>query len=291
MKKTILAALMLTSMSLAANAQEQLANAGFEEWENVSYKKTGFGAKTFNGEEPLNWSSFLDGTGGLKGTAITDVQLYKDTDKRPGSTGMYSARIEARSILAIAIAQGNLTNGCVNMGSMDAKDANGNYNYINHDRADQAMSFTGKPGSFKVWLKGSCSNKASVAIYLVNGKGYYQDPVSSKKPNTATLVAEAKIQTDVTNSWQEYMGEFTYKSDLLPEYVLVNISTSATPGEGNKNDVLYIDDIVMDYTSSVDAIEIAETDVPTAMFNLAGQRISDTTKGIVIKNGKKYVVR
>ena len=43
----------------------------------------------------------------------------------------------------------------------------------------------------------------------------------------------------------------------------------------------------METATGIRGVEAAETDVP--VYNMAGQRVSKHSKGIVIKNGKKYV--
>lgn len=284
MKKQLLL-LFTTMLSASAFSQEQLTNCGFEEWEQVSYKKT---LSTLKGEEPICWSSFLDGTGTLKSTAAA-VQLVKVEDPRPGSEGKLSAKINARSVVGV-MAQGNLTTGCVNMGSMTATDASGNYNYINEEREDQAMRFTGRPSSFKVWLKGNCSQNANVAIHIVT-KGYFQDPVYSNR-NVAKVVASAVLQPTVTDTWTEYTADFKYELDDDPYYILVNISTSAIPGKGAASDVLYVDDIEMVYNESGINHIIADSDSASkTYFNIAGQQVSQSTKGMVISNGRKYINR
>lgn len=282
MKKFYLTVL-ATAFFCSANAQEQLDNNGFEDWETVSY-----GSKS--GEEPVKWSSFLDGTGDKKSLAAA-VQVQKSTEKRPGSEGSYSARINTRVISIPLIgkipAQGNLTTGCVNMGSTTATDASGNYNYINHDRADQSMPFTGRPQKFSVWLKGSCQEEANVTIHLVSD-GYYQDPVYQSR-NKAKEIANAVLHVKPTNDWEEYTCDFNYLSDDAPQYVLVNISTSATPGKGNEKDVLYVDDLQMLY--SEDGInEVTVSESASGYYNLSGQKVSPS-KGIVIHNGKKMVIK
>ena len=106
---------LLGCAAVTANAQYQVQNGGFEEWETVSYQLQSGEAKT--GEEPVHWNSFLTGTGTLK-TVAGDNQLEKVEDPRPGSEGKYSAKLFARNVLSSIYAQGNLTTGCINMGSI-----------------------------------------------------------------------------------------------------------------------------------------------------------------------------
>lgn len=285
MNRTIVLAFVMI-ITLAVNAQEQLLNSGFEDWEEV-----GSGSK--KGDEPVNWSSFLDGTGTLKSIAA-NKQLEKHTESvRPGSSGSACARIWARSMFGI-IAQGNLTTGCVNMGSMTATDAMGNYNYVNEDRKDQAMKFSGRPNAVKVWLKGNCKYNANVAVHLVT-KGYYQDPHANEDKITAQKVAQASMAIAVTDDWTEYTIPFVYTPDFEnsgnPYYALVNISTSATPGSGDAKDELFVDDMEMVYTTTAIHDITNEHYSNNVVYNLEGQQVSNANKGIVIKNGKKYVVR
>ena len=243
MVKRLLTILMLGG-ALSAGAQYQLANNGFENWEEVSYKS---GLSTKKGDEPVKWSSFLDGTGTLKGTAGA-VQLYKEENEK--HSGSYSAKITARKVLTV-IAQGNLTNGCINMGSMSPDDASGNYNYINENRDDQAMKFNGKPDAVKVWIKFNGSNPGSTSLVLVT-KGYYQDPEANDI--TAKKVASAVNKTiSSNNTWTEYTIPFKYEEGVedRPYYAYAAFTTSATPGEGSASDCMYIDDVVMVYNSEL----------------------------------------
>lgn len=234
-------------MTLTAAAQYQVANSDFEVWETVTY-----GGK--RGEEPVRWSSFLDGTGGYKNMAGA-VQLEKSSNElRPGTSGRYSAKIYARNVFFV-VAQGNLTTGCVNMSSMSPSDGSGNYNYINEARKDQAMRFSGRPDAVRVWLKFKGANRAKVSVFLTS-KGYYQDPYANTGKITATLVSKA-IKDDIKSNdkWTEYTIPFGNEgTDEKPYYALVYMATSSKPGKGNRNDYMFIDDMEMLYYSEATAI-------------------------------------
>lgn len=268
--------------TITANAQEQLANSDFEQWESVTYSGR-------TGEEPVKWSSFLDGTGTLKSMAGYS-QLTKSTDVRKDAEGQYCAVINARAVkmgmITLATAQGNLTNGCVNMGSTTATDASGNYNYINEQREDQAMKFTSRPKSLKVWMKGACQYNASIAVHLVKS-GYYQDPESSKNPNTAKKIASATKSIAVTNEWTEYEVDFAYEEGVEdnPEYILVTFASSATPGKANVNDILYIDDLVMVYDTPSVLMGDADDDGSVTMTDV--NIVTDKYLGTDVKLNEK----
>ena len=105
---------MLTT-NLFAQYGAQVDNRGFEQW-------------TSRGEvsvsEPVHWHSGGTATGSYSGWV--DSQIESSTHVRPGSTGSKSVRLYPSSILGIT-ANGNLTNGRMNAGSMSAS-GSGNYN-------------------------------------------------------------------------------------------------------------------------------------------------------------------
>lgn len=246
--KKILTALVCVLVAITAQAQFQLANGDFENWETVEYTST----KVC--EEPVRWSSFYDATGSMKSTGTsTTPQIYKDASTRPGSDGSFSCRITSRSVFGI-VAQGNLTTGCVNMGSMTATDASGNYNYINEARSDQAMRFSGHPDAARFWVRFSGAKTGNCSILLTT-KGYYQDPVYGDR-NTATLVAQSVSGNRIVSNdeWTEYTVPFEWVGDQEPYYALVNVSTCSEPGAGAASDYLYIDDIEMVYNSEATAV-------------------------------------
>lgn len=252
MKKKLFMLLLAGCATLAANAQYQVANSGFENWEAVEYKKT---LSTVKGEEPLSWNSFITGTGNFKSVAAAN-QLEQTTDKRPGSSGSKSARVYARSVIG-QLAQGTLTTGCLNMGSTTATDANGNYTYTNLDNG-QNQKFTGRPDAMHVWVKyiSSQTTYKAKASALLHTEGYYQDPYGNSSSITAELVAAA-TKTDIasSSSWQELtipcVYESKYATEGRPAYALITFSTSSTPGKGDKDDQMYVDDLEFIYYSQL----------------------------------------
>lgn len=270
--------LLLMLISLTTRAQYQLANGDFETWETVEYTST----KVC--EEPVSWSSFYDATGSMKsmGTGTTP-QIYKDASVRPGSTGSSSCRITSRSVFGV-VAQGNLTTGCVNMGSMTATDASGNYNYINEEREDQAMRFTGRPDAVHFWVRFSGTKTGNCSVLLTT-KGYYQDPVYEDR-NTATLVAQALSGTSIVSNdeWTEYTVPFEWLSEEQPYYALVNVSTCSVPGGGNAADYLYIDDIEMAYNSEATAVNYGGENILGS--ELVSEDFSPEKMGEIVTNGR-----
>lgn len=267
MKKILFCA--LSGLVFTANAQNvyQVQNSDFEEWEEVSYTKKGMlgSSTTITGNEPLHWSSFLTGTGKWKSTAGAN-QVEKSTEVRPGSTGKQSVKIFDRNVLAGIIAQGNLTTGCINMGSMSAADANGNYNYTNTDDEAFNQKFTGRPDAMVVWVKfvASGSNKAKVNTIL-HTDGYYQDPEGNTI--TATVIAKAENTSIASsNDWQKLTIPFDYKNEGRPAYALVSFASSNMPGKGAVGNYMLIDDLEYIYNYSLTSATYGATSltVPAA---------------------------
>ena len=258
--KKLFAILIFGAACLGARAQYQLGNSDFEKWEAVTYN-------TYFGDEPKEWSSFLNASGSKKSLGVKAVQLFKSTEVRQGGSGTYCAKITANSVFGV-VAQGNLTNGCINMGSMSAADANGNYNYINEGTDGQAMTFTGKPDAMTIWVNFHAGNggTANVSTILCT-KGYYQDPLANESNGKTwgTLIATAQNnQIKGDDTWVQYTIPFKYVNNgLIPYYALVSISTAASAGDSkkNKNDVLYVDDIEMVYNSELTGAKYNGEDV------------------------------
>ena len=240
--KKLLLSLSLAAIALSAQAQYQLQNNGFEDWEVV---KTSGNTEY---SEPVSWSSFW--------TMTTKSSLYETARgqqleySEDSHSGDFSAKIFARKVITVT-AQGNLTTGCINGGSMTPSDASGNYNYTNEDVEGQAMRFTGRPDAMRVWLKGSTTNPVKIAAYL-HAKGYYQDPNTANTGKLVELIAEATSAPQITSNWTAYTVNFTYSSDSdRPYYALVSFATSSTPGKGSTSDYMYIDDVEMIYYSEL----------------------------------------
>lgn len=262
--KKLFAILIFGAACLGAKAQYQLANSDFEKWEEVSQKLGWFSTKY--GNEPLNWNSFVTGrsAGSTFNSAVQD-QLEKSEDVRPNSLGKYSVKLISKYVNVLgfdaAVAQGNLTTGRINLGSLTPSDANGNYNYVDDNSSDQP--FTGKPDQLRIWVKYSGTKYGTATIYLLT-KGYYQDPMGNTDKITATCVAKAANTELPSNAeWTQYTLSFDYSEGVneTPSYAFVNFSTCNEPGQGQTSDYMLIDDIEMVYNSELTGAKYAGEDV------------------------------
>ena len=251
MKRLFTLLFMGSVSAFTAHAQYQLPNSGFEEWEDVSYK-------TYTGKEPVGWNSFLTGSGSLKKTAGRN-QLEIMSESRPGSTGSKSAKLFARKVLSSIFAQGNLTTGCINMGSMSATNADGNYNYTEIGDGKQNQKFTGLPDAMRIWVKYNSKHENhpyGKVCTILHTEGYYQDPMGNTEKITAKLVGTA-AKTDITSQaeWQELTIPFIYEATTeRPAYALVSFSSNTTPGQGMNGDYMMVDDLEYLYYSELESL-------------------------------------
>lgn len=273
--------LLLCCASLSVSAQYQIPNSDFELWDTETYNKT-------TGDAPVAWNSFLQGSGGLQNAAAAN-QLSKSNDIRPGSKGTYSAKIIDRYINYIIVksyAQGNLTTGCINMGSTTANNpgnsasannsgrgtesltkSTGNYNWTNINDTTHNAQFTGFPDAMHVWIKyySPTTSYRAKATTVLHTNGYYQDPLPKTDDCEGDLVgtaANTNIAPDA-NNWQELTIPFSYPNGTTtrPSFALVTFSTNATPGTGTGSDYMLIDDLEYIYNSSLSDLRFNGTTI------------------------------
>lgn len=222
--------------ALASNvsAQGQIGNSDMEAWESVS-----------SAFEPVNWNSFLSAQGSLTGFAAN--QIEQSSDVRPGSTGTKSARIWTRDAGFNVKANGNVTLGRINMGSITASSPD------NHNislTADPLFSeaLTDSPDSIVFWVKYNAASGTSNARMkaTLHDTYDYRDPEDAS--STPHVVATAVLNYAPTNGWVRMAVPFVYGGPAtVNTFILVTFASNATPGGGAVNDEVYIDDIELIY--------------------------------------------
>lgn len=241
----------ITSAELAVSTTaesvgtKQLDNSDFELWEGSG--------DTY---EPVNWNSFGTGTGSKLGLAIqfAGIRMEKSDDVRPESKGTSSVRIWTGDAI-LAKANGNFTNGRINAGETTASDPK-NYNFS--DINDEAFSdrIGTRPDSLTVWVKYTAANidsKARVSA-IIHDNYSYRDPSGSdpESPNHVVATAELNFPSNGGN-WQRLSIPFEYKGNSLsPDFLLISMTSNATPGGGDVNDALTIDDLHLVYKPSLE---------------------------------------
>ncbi len=236
---------------------------------NYDFVNGGFEGAWSN-NEPTGWHSFATATGGFASFVNSNTaQFTQQSDKRPGSEGKYSARLQSKSMFGVA-ANGNCTNGQINAGSMSASDATKNYNFSDPSNSGYNTPFAGTPDSLVFWAKyipadgdPTNSNNKARAHAVITTAAKYQDPEANN--NYASVkIADAEINYAATSSkgWQRLSVPFKYYS-VNPgkaEYMLMTFTTNASPGggatSGNAVDNIFLDDVQMIYNYNLSSLTV-----------------------------------
>jgi hypothetical protein len=150
-----------------------------------------------------------------------------------------------------------MTNGKLMAGAMSAAST------LNHAEMDKAngtedfyMPLYAKPDKFNVWLKykqgtTNANNKANVSVKTFDGT-YYQEPEDKVYTNLSGSIVGGQIPA---GDWTHYSFNFDYVSyaanNAASEAIFVTFSTNGNPGEGSKNDALYVDDMELVYLGNM----------------------------------------
>ena len=230
----------------------QIPNSDFETW-GTEYENV-----------PVGWHSFESVELGSPTWMFSSAQSNEhtscfDADLHEGTLGEYCLKLVPRNVANIALANGTITTGRMHAGSITASSTS------NHAQMDMSVTETSngtpyyaelseKPDYIAAWLKFISNDSenpyATISAIITDGT-YYQDPENKEYTN---VYAKAKNAGIVSNGgkWQRIVVPFTIQDGgITPKGVLVTISTNAKPGEGNENDVLYVDDLELIYTQQV----------------------------------------
>ena len=260
------------SLSLSAQYGPQLDNRGFEQWTNrVS--------------EPTHWHSGGTATGTFAGWVSSQIEQSSQT--RPGSSGTKSVRLYPESIWGVT-ANGNITNGRMNAGSMSAT-GSGNYNYTQRSQTAFNTPITQLPDSLTLWVCFRCqstSDKAQVKA-VVHGDADYKIIANGTEEPMDKHVATALNSFTRTSTAN---GAYTWRRLSIPfqntgpctdvRYILMTATTNETPGSGSTSDDLFVDDILLVYNPSLTMGQLASSsfspgDAITIPFTLTGTMSPD----------------
>lgn len=227
------------NLNLSAQYGPQFNNRGFEQW-------------TDRVSEPVRWHSGGTATGSFSG--FVSSQIESSTQIRPGSSGSKSVRIFPTSVLGIT-ANGNLTNGRMNAGSMSAT-GSGNYNYTQRSNNTYNTSISQLPDSLSVWVcfrSSSTTDKAQVKA-VVHGDADYKFIANGTEEPTDKHVATAVSSFTRTSAAS---GAYTWRRMSIPfnnngpctdvRYILFTATTNENPGSGSTSDDLFVDDVLLIY--------------------------------------------
>ena len=233
----------MLSPNLSAQNNPQFDNRGFEQWTTREENSV---------SEPVHWHSGGTATGTWAG--FLSSQIEQSSQTRPGSTGSKSVRVFPESVLGIT-ANGTLTNGRMNAGSMSAT-GSGNYNYTQRANSVHNTPINVVPDSLAVWVcfrSQSVTDKAQVKT-VVHGDADYKLIADGTEEPTNMHVARAVLSFTRTSAAN---GAYTWRRLSIPfqnngpctdaRYLLFTVTTNETPGTGSTDDDLFIDDILLIY--------------------------------------------
>ncbi|MFC4665469.1 calycin-like domain-containing protein [Falsiporphyromonas endometrii] len=224
-------------------AKYQMANGGFEE-------------EWYDDNEPGNgWYSFLSAGGQYANFGMLTLGNTIKTEGHDSKTAVLISSMD----LGMGKANGNLTTGRVNMGSITPADPQ-NYNYT--DRASENhLTFIGQPDSIVFYAKYSRGEKGEYFGRLkaiLHGDCDYRDPAdpATQAEQEAFKLAEATCKIEPSKNWVRYTQPFTYTDNKAGEksYMLINATTNPEPGATQK-DSLALDDVLFIYNSELKTFE------------------------------------
>ena len=241
--------LCLGCLSCLAQYGTQFENRGFENWAN-------FESNNNDTYEPIHWHSGKSATGDYAN--MLSKQIEPSSQTRPGSSGSKSIRIWPKSVV-ITTANGNLTNGRMNAGSMTTTGAN-NYNYTQRDDSRFNTPITTVPDSLTVWVcfrSNSSSYEAQVRA-AIHGDADFKFVANGTMDPADKLVAIATENFNRTSTsggsyvWRRLSIPFSQSGPCNdPRYILFTVTTNKTPGQGSSSDDLFVDDVLLIYNPSV----------------------------------------
>ena len=244
------------SLNLSAQYGPQFDNRGFEQWTTREMTSV---------SEPVHWHS--DGTATGTWSGFLSSQIEQSSQTRPGSSGSKSVRLFPDSVLGVT-ANGTLTNGRMNAGSMSAT-GSGNFNYT--QRAESAFNtpINQLPDSLTVWVcfrSQSTSDKAQVKA-VVHGDADYK-LIANGTEEPANMHVATAVQSFTRTAPAN--GAYTWRRLSIPfnnngpctdvRYILLTATTNETPGTGSTNDDLFVDDVLLVYNPTLRMEQLASNE-------------------------------
>lgn len=263
------------------NGGYQIENSGFENFHTATYVD---GKNKYTSDEPNAWHSFNSGIATGTASFLTKYALQNGNtsvsdDVRPGSTGTKSVAIKSSIVMGFQPANGTMTTGRLQAGSLTATDA-ANCSFLDMSSTDTDGNgdpfytvLNGRPDALSVWVKykqGQVNEQypyATVSAVITDGTRY-QDPEDKAYTN---VVAKAQDKTIESKGfeWQNLVIPFDYTSyasnDAQAKALLVTISTNAQPGVGSSDaenpDMIIVDDISLVYNFHLASLKVKGTEV------------------------------
>lgn len=254
----------------------QMPNSDFETWSTAT-----------DNNAPKHWHGFESVKGKLSGTAKSKTKLVSSKNVRPGSKGLTSAVVTSTKVFTV-IANGTMTNGVLNAGSMYAADAS---NHSETDLSSTSKDANGdpfatpmyaKPDSVKFWMrftqaKAQASYPYAAFNAVITNGTYYQDPEDKTYTNKVAVAAPNKADMTV-GDWRLVSCPFNYASyadnGAEAKAILLTVSTNATPGKGSFSngvaDSVYVDDLELVYLADIKSVSFKGATLDLATIQTTG---------------------
>ena len=252
----------------------QMPNSDFETWSNEN-------------KAPKHWHGFESVKG--MSAAKSKTKLVSSKNVRPGSKGLTSAVVTSTKVFTV-IANGTMTNGVLNAGSMSAADAS---NHSETDLSSTSKDANGdpfatpmyaKPDSVKFWMrftqaKAQASYPYAAFNAVITDGTYYQDPEDKNSTYTNKVAVAAPNKADMTvGDWRLVSCPFDYASYAAngaeAKAILLTVSTNATPGKGSYSngvaDSVYVDDLELVYAAGIKSISFKGQALDLATIQTTG---------------------
>lgn len=239
-----------SSLFCFAQHGTQFDNRGFESWANF-----GSGNDTY---EPVHWHSGMSASGDY--AHYLSKQIEPSSVVRPGTTGSKSLRMWPKTVALFFTANGNLTNGRMNAGSMSTTGEQ-NYNFTQRSDSRFNTPINTVPDSLTVWVcfrSNSTSYEAQVCAAIHGDADFKLVANGTMDPANKLVATASKDFSRTTTSggnyvWRRLSIPFSTQNCPCndPRYILCTITTNKIPGEGSTSDDLFIDDILLIYNPSI----------------------------------------
>ena len=273
------------------NGGYQVNNSDFESFHTATITSPD-GTNKATSDEPDTWHSFMSASGNPTYSYLAgyNPHTFISSIVRPGSIGTKSVLLTSLDMM-IAIANGTMTTGRINTGSITADDV-ANHAWMDMSSTDTDAkgdpfysAMNGKPDSLTVWVKfkqGTFVSQhpyATVNAVITDGT-YYQDPQDKTYNNILAKATNRQIESK-NYTWQKLTFPFDYElyktNNVSGKAILITISTNADAGKGS-TDSLYVDDMSLIYNCKLNSLKIGGKDVSGFDKNILSYDIQSNGK-------------
>ncbi|NOX86356.1 MAG: T9SS type A sorting domain-containing protein [Chlorobi bacterium] len=246
MKKILLGFAALILLTFGMNAQTQLENPGFENWEAIDIGPV---------PEPVDWNSLRTALP-LNLAKISPAVWDSSTDAHSGKYSLYLYNVATFGI----VAPGTITNERI----YADLDPNKGYTFTEVDDPDFNMPLPHRPDSITGWFKciPTPGDFGTIKVIL------HTDSTSAPATDTSNWIAVAyhEFPGETVSNWTRFSVPFNYYTSDKPDYIMVIITSGngVTALDGSE---AWFDDLALIYNDGTDINEITADDLKVYVTN------------------------